>query len=161
MTKKRKRAGPGQPSRYTKAAAARICDLIIEGKTLRQIAATEGMPSIPSIYRWMEAHPEFREQYARAKDIQTEILVDEIRTIAFDGSMDVEEREDRNGNTYEVTRQDVVQRSKLMVDAIKWQASKLKPKKYGDKLDLNHSGKVETSTPTLRISSTVPKPDGK
>ncbi|BDQ36313.1 hypothetical protein SYK_06730 [Pseudodesulfovibrio nedwellii] len=151
----------GRPSKYTKKLAALICELIVDGHTLRQLAAREDMPSVPAIFRWLESHPDFRKQYTRAKELQTEILVDEMRTIAFDGSLDVEKRKDRHGNEYDATRPDIVQRSKLMVDTIKWQAGKLKPKKYGDKLDLNHSGKIETATPTLRISGTVPQSDDK
>lgn len=35
-----------------------------------------------------------------------------------------------------------VQRSRLRVDTLKWQASKLVPKKYGDKIHQEHSGEV-------------------
>ena len=35
-----------------------------------------------------------------------------------------------------------VQRSKLRVDTRKWLMSKLAPKKYGEKVDLEHSGEV-------------------
>jgi hypothetical protein len=31
----------------------------------------------------------------------------------------------------------------LRVDARKWKASKLAPKRYGDKMDLNHSGNLK------------------
>jgi hypothetical protein len=70
--------------------------------------------------------PEFAEQYAHARDSQADTLADEILDIADDGSNDyMGDDETYNG--------DAVARSKLRVDARKWIASKLKPKKYGDK----------------------------
>lgn len=42
----------------------------------------------------------------------------------------------------ETCRQSTCQLSRLRVDARKWIASKLKPKKYGDKTEVEHTGKV-------------------
>src|SRR3546814_4173198 len=68
------------------------------------------------------------QQYARARDNQADTLADEILDIADDGSNDyVGEDEKYNG--------DAVARSRLRVDARKWLAGKLAPKKYGEKID--------------------------
>ena len=58
------------------------------------------------------------------------------------------ERLDRDGNVigWRVNGE-AVQRSKLRVDTRKWVASKLKPKKYGDKLTLD--GAVGRGADTL------------
>jgi hypothetical protein len=76
---------------------------------------------------------DFREQYARARDAQADTLADEIIDIADDGSNDWMERELESGKTIEVVNAEHISRSKLRVDARKWVAAKLKPKKYGDK----------------------------
>ena len=78
-------------------------------------------------------------QYARAREEQAETYADEIVAIADDGRNDT--YIDENGN--ERVNQDVVARSRLRVEARKWVASKLKPKKYGDRLQNEHTGTIE------------------
>ena len=52
----------------------------------------------------------------------------------------------------EVTEGDMVDRSRLQVDARKWLLSKLAPKKYGDKVGVQHEGGV-----TLNVVTGVPE----
>src|SRR3546814_2685 len=119
----------GQTS-FTQEAADRICDELSAGRSLRSICLDGDMPSQSTVFRWLrdEAHEEFRQQYARARDNQADTLADEILDIADDGSNDyVGEEEKYNG--------DAVARSRLRVDARKWLAGELAPKKYGEKID--------------------------
>jgi hypothetical protein len=58
------------------------------------------------------------------------LLAEEIITIADDSSGDVIVDDDGN----EQTNHERVARSRLRVDARKWYASKLAPKRYGDKV---------------------------
>ena len=71
----------------------------------------------------------------RARELQAEYLIDEIVEIADDGSNDYMQK--KHGP---VVDQEHMGRSRLRIDTRKWAASKLAPKKYGDKLDLNHAG---------------------
>jgi len=96
------------------------------------------MPAVSSVYLWMGKHKEFSEAYARARDDQADTLADQIIEIADDGTNDTYVSE--NGTV--LTNQDVVQRSRLRVDARKWIAAKLKPKKYGDRVEHALSGNV-------------------
>ncbi len=86
--------------------------------------------------------------YVRAREDQADTLADEIVAIADDGSNDTYEKDG-----VVLTNQDVVARSRLRVDARKWVAAKLKPKKYGDKVDVEHSGglivKIDASDAAL------------
>jgi hypothetical protein len=50
-----------------------------------------------------------------------------------------------------------VARSKLQIDARKWKASKLAPKKYGDKMDLTTDGEKITS---FNVGFKRPNEDG-
>lgn len=87
------------------------------------------------VFRWIEQNEHFREQYARAREIQLELISDEIIEIA-DTSRIGERRRSGfgpQGAISEVTTVDVVERSKLQVDARKWVLARLMPKKYGDK----------------------------
>lgn len=116
----------GRPSILSEELAETICERLIDGKSLRTICCDQAMPSTGTICRWLANDKAFREQYERARDAQADTLADEILDIADDGSNDyMGEDEKYNG--------DAVARSRLRVDARKWIASKLKPKKYGDK----------------------------
>lgn len=144
MAKKATKKKTGRPSKYTKKLADKICALIAADprNTMRRIASMKGMPSMSMICRWLGVHEYFREQYARAKESQAEIMVEEMLDIADDGELDRTTRVNRAGEEYDVTDVDVIQRSKLMIETRKWLAGKLKPKKYGDKVDMNHTGTV-------------------
>ena len=79
-------------------------------------------PGIATVYRLLRDDEKFADQYARAKADQSDLLVDEMLSIADDDTGD------ELGNTN-------VQRAKLKVETRKWIASKLKPKIYGDRGD--------------------------
>lgn len=128
-------------SLYSKELAEDICEQLAEGRSLRAICAQEGMPGKSTVMRWIEDIAEFRDQYARARERQAEHYLDEIIAIADDAAQDLAEVEGR-----EVVNHEVIQRSRLRVDTRKWAMSKLAPKKYGDRLDLNHSGDIGLKT---------------
>lgn len=110
--------------------ADRICERLINGESLRKICLDDDMPSAALVCKWAAENEAFREQYAHARDAQADTLADEILDIADDGSNDwMGDKDEKDGTQY---NGDAVQRSKLRVDARKWIAAKLKPKKYGD-----------------------------
>jgi hypothetical protein len=108
-----------------------ICERIAEGQSLRAICADEALPNKATAFRWLAACPEFRDQYAHAREAQADTFADEIVEIADDGKRDYVATEDGL-----VVDHDHIARARLRVDARKWAASKLRPKKYGDKVDL-------------------------
>ena len=139
----------GAPSTYTPELAAAICEHIAAGKSLRTIAAMDGMPAQSTIMVWLDGkHPDFTEQYARAREAQADKLAEEILAIADDGRSDT--YLDAEGN--EKTDSEVIQRSKLRVEARKWLASKMAPKKYGDKVTQEHTG---ANGGAIQVASTV------
>jgi transposase len=125
-----------RPSDYSPKVAERVCVAIAEGYSLRQIAAREGWPDRSTILRWLNKHAEFRDQYARAREMQAEHFADEILEIADGGSNDWIERKRQDGSIEIVLDHEHVQRSRLRVDARKWLLSKLMPKQYGDKVEV-------------------------
>jgi hypothetical protein len=121
-------------SQYTQETADLICDLIVEGKSIRQICSLDDMPASSTIFKWLSVFPAFAEQYTRAKREQAERLADELIELADDDSKDISgELSMPNGVA--------VQRSRLMVDTRKWYLSKVLPKVYGDKILNEHTGK--------------------
>ncbi len=119
----------GRPSTYNAELAASILIRISNGESLRSITKDEGMPTQSSVYLWLLQKPDFSEQYTRAREEQADTLADEILAIADEAPSEVVD--DRG-----VSRTDSgwVSWQKNRVDARKWVASKLKPKKYGDAL---------------------------
>ncbi|MGL1921975.1 MAG: terminase small subunit protein [Hyphomicrobiales bacterium] len=152
----------GRPSKYSKKLGDKICSFIIEGYSLRQIENEDGMPSKTTICRWLASGNEtFRDQYARAREAQTEIMQDEILEIADDGSNDWMKREIKGGLEVDVANAEHISRSRLRIDARKWLMGKMKPKKYGDRTIL--AGDKENPiaiVPTLNIFDMRPdEPD--
>ena len=130
----------GRPSSYTDAIAAEICRRIAERESLRKICADDHMPHKGAVFRWLaaEENGQFRDQYAYAREMQADALFDEAMEIADETSGDWITTQDGK----RVVDHEHVQRSRLRVDTRKWAAGKLAPKRYGDRLDLKHSGKA-------------------
>lgn len=134
----------GRPSiPYDSDIADEICaSLATSERGLETICRTEGMPSYRTIYRWLEEHEDFRQKYARAKEMQGQLLAEQIIPIADDSSDDLVTRYRQDGTEYESVDHDNINRSRLRVDARKWLAGKLAPKIYGDQIKVEHSGTV-------------------
>lgn len=130
----------GRPSTFTEEVADAICERIVNGESVRAICRDEGTPSMVTVFKWLRDFPSFAKQYALAKEMQAEALADEIIEIADDGTNDWM-MVNRGDNEAWVTNGEALQRSRLRVDARKWAASKLLPKKYGDRLV--HAGDKE------------------
>ncbi len=127
----------GRPSKYTPELCERLCELIATtDRGLRSICK-ELEVNTSTVIRWLqdETKPEFRTQYARAREDQADFLAEQIIEIADDGTNDFMTIT-KGDQEYTVENKEWTSRSKLRVEARKWIASKLKPKKYGDKLDI-------------------------
>jgi hypothetical protein len=128
----------GRPTTYNEETANEILERIVQGESLRSIVKDAHMPVISTVFRWMSHNEEFSKQYTRAKEEQAEAFADEIVAIADEEQTVVKSHD---GGTTEVTFDSVaIARNRLRVDARKWVASKLKPKKYGDKIDHDIKG---------------------
>jgi hypothetical protein len=128
----------GRPTLYTPELAKRVCELIADGWSLRRVAQEVGVPE-RTIRRWVIDDREgFAAPYARARDVALDRMADEIIELADDKSNDRYELEGKR-----VPDSAAVNRSRLMVDARKWYLSKLAPKRYGDRLELEHGVTVD------------------
>lgn len=128
-----------RPTKYSDALADKICDIIAtSNKGLSAICEDESFPSRSTIHQWIKDNEKFSDKYARAKEDQADFLAEEIIKIAdTENKTEVEFIGSEGSST---TIHDNVQRSRLQIDARKWIASKLKPKKYGDKIDVTSDG---------------------
>lgn len=116
---------------YDKATADRLCEEIASGRSLRSVCADDGMPDKATVFRWLAKDETFRDQYARAREMQTDALLEEIFEIA-----------DQYDAASDAVNPDHINRAKLRIDTRKWAMGKMAPKKYGDKLDVGVDGQV-------------------
>jgi hypothetical protein len=144
--------GRGRPSEYSDEIADAICLRIADGESLRSICQDKAMPDRSTFFRWLAQKREFRDQYARAREAQADLLFDEILEIADNADGDVVVVKQEDGSTVTRVNHANVHRAKLKVDARKWIAAKLKPKKYGDHHTLLAPGRDEDGNP---ISPTI------
>jgi hypothetical protein len=142
----------GRPSSYTEETANRICEQLSLGRSLREICRADDMPGISTVMRWLgvKENESFRERYACARVIQADILFDEILTIADTPIVGV--KTVTKGEATERTEADMLEHRRLQIDARKWIASKLAPKKYGEKLAHELTGADGGPIQTLQIS---------
>lgn len=129
-----------RPIEYTPELAAEICARLMEGESLVRIGGDPAMPARRSIVRWLAdpAKTEFHKQYQLARQIQAEVRVDEMFEILDDDSEDYVIMIDKKGREVLRPNHEHVQRTRLRIDTIKWFASKLAPKIYGERVVNEH-----------------------
>lgn len=119
---------------FSQSIADQICERLADGESLRMICLDESMPARSTVFKWLSQQKDFADQYARAREAQADFMADEILEIADDTQHDTTPKVDKDGNEYgEQPNSEWIARSRLRVDARKWLASKMAPKKYGDK----------------------------
>ncbi len=129
----------GRPSDYTEEKGAEICARLANGESLAAMCREDGMPAQSTVYLWLLRHSGFSEIYARARENQADTLADQIIHIADTPQPGVKTKTNEKGET-ETTEGDMIEHRRLQVDARKWVAAKLKPRKYSEKFLNEHSG---------------------
>jgi hypothetical protein len=114
------------------------------------------------VYRWLAAYPAFCDLYARAREDQADTLADEIIAIADEQPEIIAVVDKKTGALIEHKLDGAfLQWQKNRIDARKWTAMKLKPKKYGDKLalggDEGNPIKVEAEVQAQELLGTLLK----
>lgn len=104
-----------------------ICEQMSLGKSLSTAIKAEGMPSYHAVMLMVKNNPEFRTMYEKAIENRADRLAEEILELA-----DQEMPDGLEGPMASAW----VQQKRMQVDARKWVASKLKPKVYGDRIDV-------------------------
>mgnify|MGYP003350846129 CR=1 FL=1 len=113
----------GRPSSYTDEIAERICEELANGRHLHAICQDDWAPSERAVYQWLEKNERFAQTYARARARQQEVFAAQVIEIAD-------------------TESDP-QRARNRMDARKWYAARVAPRKWGDRVEVE--AKVETT----------------
>lgn len=122
---------------FNQDTADKICARLAEGESLRSICRDDGMPAESTVRLWaMEDVNGFAAQYTRARELGYLALGDEIIHIANTPLNGVKTKTNEKGEV-ETIEGDMIEHRRLQVDARKWFLSKMLPKIYGDRLDID------------------------
>lgn len=112
----------GRPSDYSEKLGDEISLQLAMGNSLRKICKADDMPEWRTCLRWASkvGHP-FYQQYARGRELQADTMADDIVDIADEAKC-----------------HNTAAAAKVRVDARKWVASKLNPKRYSDVPENHH-----------------------
>jgi len=138
--------------KFKKSLFDDICESIANGESLRSICLRDDMPDQRTVHRWLvkDDGGALCQQYAHAREVQADTIFDEILDIADDAANDWMERAGENSEGWQLNGEHI-QRSRVRIDARKWMAGKMRPKKYGEKLDVEHSGELKVTQIERRI----------
>lgn len=135
--------GPEQPqahvresdTRPPRARAFAMCDrMASEGISLRKSAVAEGLGHAD--FLWLvRKDDELRIAYEQAREIGREVTVDSLREEA-EQVMKTALMRGSDASSY-------VAAFNVRVGLIRWEAERREPKKYGARLDVNHSGTID------------------
>lgn len=128
---------------YSPVLVERICAALAEGRSLRSICKDKGMPTEQTTYRWLAKSAEFRALYSLAREVQVDVLVDEILDIADNASEDWIKKD-----SGWVTNRENIKRTKLRIGVRKWRVGILMLRKYGAGRERSGDGEV---TPEIRV----------
>lgn len=123
-------------------------------------------PSVTTVFKWLDLHPEFAKFYARAREAQGQLLADETLDIADETKEDYVKRLGYKGDeaTWEVNGE-AIARSKLRIDTRKWHAAHLAPKRWGEQIQVDQTvsasdGLMELLNAVNGKTRSLSKPDG-
>ena len=122
-----RRSKKDRKKRYSMKIVKKVCVRIAEGESLRTIVLDDDMPSMPTIFKWLNEHEEFRFLYQDARAAMADSFFEK-----FLGHLDDVEK----GRISP-------QAGKVLLDGEKWVMGRLNCPKYGD----NNMRQVSISTP--------------
>lgn len=126
----------GRPSIYSDEVADEVCRRLSDGETLNQICADDHLPARPTVLLWVKNDLNgFSDRYARARAALIEFWADQIVDICDTTTLGVETTTKEDG-AIETREGDMLGHRKLQIDTRKWLLSKLRPDKYGDKIEI-------------------------
>lgn len=140
----RKKAAPkrgrGRPSTYKPAVAKAICERLSKGEPLAEICRSEGMPPVRTVSHWKERVPTFLADFVRARDDGYDAIAAECLRIA-DATENDTMMVGTGVNAHEAANTEWISRSKLRVETRLKLLAKWDPRRYGDKMTAELTGK--------------------
>lgn len=131
----------GRPTKYTPELAEKICDLIREGLSEREICSQKGMPDASTLGRWKDNNQEFCIQSARARKASAEKFNDELLELQANLNNELQTRL-LNGDDFP---KGTVEAFKVLMQEKARQISWRDDSRYGDRKTV----KIQSDTPDL------------
>ena len=143
----------GRKTTFTPELGAKVCEMIANGMSLKSIGETRGMPASSTIIPWLakgergdERYSDFTLQYAHARVASGDAAFEDIRD--YERRLQLPRLTETmvDGKKVMVPTPGYLDANvgRTLIDSAKWRASKLKPKVYGDRLEL--AGRVGTTS---------------
>jgi hypothetical protein len=117
---------PGRPSSYTPEMGQEIADAIASSELglIHLVNANPHWPDRATIFTWTRKQPHFHDLYYKAKEEQTETIVEYMQEVMAEPHKIVDEVTGKIKTDVPMLR--------LKMDTMKWHVAKLKPKKFGE-----------------------------
>jgi hypothetical protein len=140
----------GRPSTFTDEIGREICDRMALGESLKDITDSPQMPHRGTVYRW--ANGSFRDSFARAREYQSEALLDDCVHIA--DNIALSESDKAEGIDINAK----IQAAKLQIDTRLRVIAKIAPHKYGDRIQHTgmNGGPIQIAAVTIDARSLAP-----
>lgn len=144
--KKKKEITPpkkkGPPTQVSRDIFIEICTRLSNGEDIVKILKSDlRFPAFETFCRWKRNDKELQELYAHAREDKAELFEHKINLVLDDLG---------HGRIDQAS-------ARVIIDTLKWQASKSAPKQYGDKLDVTTDGRAMDSVINVKIHE--PKED--
>ena len=114
-----------------------IITMISGGTSLRESIRVLGSINKDTFFSWIAKDKALADQYTRACEVRADAIFEDIFDISDDGTNDYYEKVGKDGEKFIVLDSENIQRSRLRVEARKWALSKMNPKKYGEKMEVD------------------------
>lgn len=111
---------PAKAVEFSQELFDRICELIGDGKSVREVCKARGMPDRMTFLRWTKRTPELKKQYDDACIDRQDAIFDDIQFIAD-------------------TEKDS-KRAKVRIEAREWTLARMNRKRFGNHVSNEHSG---------------------
>jgi hypothetical protein len=119
---------------YNYDLCVEICDKIADGQNIKSILnSDDNYPSFPTWCKWKRENPELLNLYVNSiqdKGESVDAQIDEIWQGCKEGLYDASI-------------------ANVLIQTLKWKASKYYPKMFGDKVQQEHSGEITTNVISL------------
>lgn len=155
----------GRPRVYTKEVGEYICQELMKGRTLTKICRDENVPSIVTVFKWLNSlspkyEEEFLKLYIQAREVQAEVWADMTNDIADDGENDTYVIFNKKTGELETrVDHDIVRRSELRVKTKQWLAAHLLPKKFSNRVEVTGEGGKSLIPTTTKLVVNFVKPE--
>jgi len=131
----------GRPSKRTPEVVDEICERLSKGEPLAVICRDEHMPHRSTVSDWESADEDVSRRIARAREEGEDAIAADCLLIADDAGDDF-----RMGEKSVLADTDHIQRSKLRIDTRLKLLAKWNPRKWGDRIEHEHTGRVTLET---------------